>query len=90
MLVPESLYEEVEHIARAHVETIRVGDPLDPESTLGPVISETQFEKIQELIGAGIIEGATLVCGGVDRPEHLSRGYFVKPTIFGRDLRTSA
>lgn len=84
MLVPADRYEEVEQIARTHVESIRVGDPLEHDTVLGPVISKTQFEKIQELIGAGIRDGATLICGGVGRPDHLSKGYYVKPTIFGR------
>ena len=49
---------------------------------MGPVVSEVQFDKIQGLIQAGIDEGATLVCGGVGRPDGLDKGYFIKPTVF--------
>ena len=49
---------------------------------MGPVVSETQFNKIQGLIKKGIDEGATLVTGGLGRPEGLNRGYFVRPTVF--------
>jgi len=49
---------------------------------MGPVVSETQFNKIQKLIAAGIQEGATLVTGGTGRPEGLNRGYYVRPTVF--------
>ena len=61
--------------------TVTVGDP-NGNSQLGPVVSEVQFNKIQKLIQAGIDEGATLVTGGVGRPEGLDKGYYVKPTVF--------
>ncbi|GAB7528363.1 aldehyde dehydrogenase family protein [Pseudomonas sp. 3A(2025)] len=83
MLVPEQCYEEVVQIAQAHVRTIKVGDPMDPDSVLGPVISRAQFEKIQDLIQSGLDEGAQLICGGAGRPDNLPQGYYVKPTIFG-------
>ena len=57
------------------------GDPLG-DAKLGPVVNKTQFDKIQTLIQAGIDEGATLVTGGVGRPNGLNKGYFVQPTIF--------
>jgi aldehyde dehydrogenase (NAD+) len=50
---------------------------------MGPVVNSAQFEKIQGLIQAGIDEGATMITGGVGRPDGLSKGYFIKPTIFG-------
>ena len=53
------------------------------DTKLGPVVSQIQFDKIQRLIEAGIKEGATLVTGGPGRPEHLNRGYYVRPTVFG-------
>ena len=59
-----------------------VGDPRDPATQLGPVVSQLQFDKIQRLIRAGIDEGATLVCGGPGRPEGLAQGFYVRPTIF--------
>src|SRR5690606_28853070 len=69
--------------AREAVETIRLGDPLDPESTMGPLVSPAQFEKVQDLIQSGIDEGATVVAGGTGRPAELNRGYYVRPTVFG-------
>src|SRR6185369_584421 len=57
-------------------------DPTQEGVNLGPVVSEAQFNKIQGLIKKGIDEGATLVTGGLGRPEGLNRGYYVRPTIF--------
>jgi aldehyde dehydrogenase (NAD+) len=82
MLVPAARHEEAIRIARVAAEQVTVGDPLDEKTSNGPVVSQTQFDKIQRLIGRGIDEGATLICGGRDRPEHLSKGYFIRPTIF--------
>ncbi len=82
MLVPADRHEEVKAIARAAAESLVVGDVRDPRTNLGPVVSETQFNKIQRLIQAGIDEGAELVTGGPGRPEHLNRGFFVRPTVF--------
>ncbi len=82
MFVPLDRHEEVKAIARAAAERVVVGDVNDERSQLGPVVSEVQFNKIQRLIQAGIDEGAELVTGGPGRPEHLNRGYFVRPTVF--------
>jgi aldehyde dehydrogenase (NAD+) len=81
MLVPRSLQAEIVAIAKSAAEAIKVGDPTG-NANLGPVVSETQWNKIQGLIEKGIEEGATLVTGGPGRPEGLERGYYVKPTIF--------
>jgi len=81
MLVPGKRMDEAIAAAKAAVEKITVGDPLG-NHTLGPVVSEVQFNKIQGLIEKGVAEGATLVAGGPGRPEGLKAGYFVKPTIF--------
>jgi aldehyde dehydrogenase (NAD+) len=81
MLVPKGRMDEAIAVARATAETVTVGDP-NGNSQLGPVVSKVQFDKIQKLIQAGIDEGATLVIGGVGRPEGLDKGYFVKPTVF--------
>ena len=81
-LVPASRHDEAVAVARAAAATIKVGDPAAPDTTIGPVASELQFDKIQRLIATGIEEGATLVCGGLGRPEGLDRGYYVRPTIF--------
>ena len=82
MLVPRSRHDEAVAIAKATAEQITVGDPFAATSRLGPVVSEAQWKKIQGLIQKGIDEGATLVVGGPGRPEGLTRGYFVRPTVF--------
>lgn len=82
MLVPRSRHAEAVAIAKAAAEAVKVGDPRTDGTTIGPVVSETQFEKIQRLIQAGIKEGAELVTGGPGRPEGLQRGYYVRPTVF--------
>ena len=81
MLVPSKRMDEAIQVAKAAAEQVTVGDP-NGNSQLGPVVSEVQFNKIQKLIQAGIDEGATLVVGGVGRPEGLDKGYYVKPTVF--------
>jgi aldehyde dehydrogenase (NAD+) len=85
MLVPENLYEEAVAIAAETANHTRPGDPDDPETDIGPVISETQYNKIQGLIDSGIAEGAKIAAGGPGKPEGLNTGYFVKPTVF-RDV----
>ena len=60
-----------------------VGDPRDPATQIGPLVSALQFDKVQRLIETGIAEGATLVTGGPGRPTGLNRGYFARPTVFG-------
>jgi aldehyde dehydrogenase (NAD+) len=82
MLVPASRHDEAVAIATATVAAIKVGDPTQPDSIIGPVVSETQYNRIQRLIQAGIDEGATVACGGTGRPAGLDTGYYVKPTIF--------
>ncbi len=81
MLVPGKRMDEVIAIAKATAESITVGDPKG-NAQMGPVVSEVQFNKIQALIQKGIDEGATLVTGGVGRPDGIDKGYFVKPTVF--------
>jgi aldehyde dehydrogenase (NAD+) len=82
MLVPEGMMEEAVEIAASVAAKVVVGDPKAEDTTMGPVVSEVQFNKIQGLIQNGIDEGATLVCGGIERPEGLTKGYYVKPTVF--------
>jgi aldehyde dehydrogenase (NAD+) len=82
MLVPGKRMQEAMAAAKEAAEQITVGDP-NGNAMLGPVVSEVQFNKIQQLIQKGVDEGATLVTGGTGRPEGLEKGYFVKPTIFG-------
>jgi aldehyde dehydrogenase (NAD+) len=82
MLVPSGLYEDAVQIAKRTAEQAVVGDPKESSTTMGPVASKAQFDKIQHLIQRGLDEGATLVTGGLGRPAGLTRGYFVRPTIF--------
>jgi aldehyde dehydrogenase (NAD+) len=83
MFVPAALHDAaLVHAAEAAAAVV-VGDPTETETTMGPLISKLQFDKVQRLIQAGIDEGATLVCGGIGRPQGLNHGWFVKPTIFG-------
>jgi aldehyde dehydrogenase (NAD+) len=83
MLIPRAQRDAAFDAAREAVGTILVGDPLDPASTLGPLVSQAQFEKVQGLIQSGVDEGATLVAGGTGRPAEFNRGYYVRPTVFG-------
>jgi aldehyde dehydrogenase (NAD+) len=82
MLIHRSQRDEAVAIAKATAEAVRVGDPLDPKTTMGPLVSKAQYDKVQGLIERGIAEGATLVCGGAGRPAGFNRGYFVRPTVF--------
>jgi acyl-CoA reductase-like NAD-dependent aldehyde dehydrogenase len=84
MLVPESRYEEVAKIAAEAAQGFTVGDPFGGSAKLGPLISDMQRERVRGYIRKGIEEGAQLLCGGPDAPEGLSKGYYVKPTVFGR------
>ncbi|HTO41144.1 MAG TPA: aldehyde dehydrogenase family protein [Rhizomicrobium sp.] len=83
MFVPQAQHDQALEIAKTAAERVKVGDPFAEGTTMGPVVSEVQYNKIQGLIEKGIQEGATLVTGGLGRPEGLNRGYFVRPTIFG-------
>jgi aldehyde dehydrogenase (NAD+) len=82
MLVHRSQRDDAVAIAKRAADTVRVGDPLDPQTTMGPLVSKAQFDKVQGLIERGIQEGATLVSGGAGRPAGFNRGYFVRPTVF--------
>ena len=81
MLVPHGLMDEAIEIARSVAESVTVGDPSG-NAQMGPVVSQVQWDKIQTLIQKGVDEGATLVTGGVGKPEGLELGYYVKPTVF--------
>jgi aldehyde dehydrogenase (NAD+) len=82
MLVPRARMAEAVAIAKDAAQALVVGDPRAEGTTLGPVASAAQFQKVQRLIEQGLAEGADLVTGGPGRPEGLARGYYVKPTIF--------
>lgn len=81
MLVPAKKIDKAIAIAKDAAEAITVGDP-NSNATIGPVVNKIQWEKIQHLIAAGIREGAALVTGGVGLPSRLTKGFYVKPTIF--------
>ena len=82
MLVEKSMYNEAVKRLKKYTESFEVGDPKKEGEHIGPVISETQYNKIQTLIKKGIDEGAKLVAGGPGKPDGLEKGYFVKPTVF--------
>jgi aldehyde dehydrogenase (NAD+) len=82
MFVPRDRHDEAAGYAKTATEKFTVGPADAAGSKLGPVVSQTQFDKIQDLIQAGIDEGATLVAGGPGRPAELNRGYYVRPTVF--------
>jgi len=84
MLVPAAKLAAAEAIAAKVTQAVVVGDPTAEKTTMGPVVSEVQFNKIQALIQKGIDEGAKLVTGGTGRPEGLKKGYFVRPTVFSQ------
>jgi acyl-CoA reductase-like NAD-dependent aldehyde dehydrogenase len=82
MLVPRSALPTVEAIVRAAVAEVRVGDPMDPGTDLGPLVSDIQRERVRGYIKVGIEEGAKLICGGTEAPDGLDSGYFVQATVF--------
>lgn len=82
MLVSTAVYEEAVAIAARVASALKVGDPTDPETFLGPVAGAKQYETVRAHIQSGLDEGARLVAGGLDRPEGLDRGYYVRPTVF--------
>jgi aldehyde dehydrogenase (NAD+) len=82
MLVPNARMDEAAAIAAAAAKNVSVGDPREATSNIGPVVSATQYGRIQQLIEKGIGEGAKLETGGPGKPEGLETGYFVQPTVF--------
>jgi len=83
MLVHRSHRDEAFDAARVAIDSIRLGDPLDPATTMGPLVSQAQADRVQRYIQLGVDEGATLVAGGPGRPAELNHGYYVRPTVFG-------
>jgi aldehyde dehydrogenase (NAD+) len=82
VLVPRERLAEVERLACEAVSGMVVGDPRSPQTTHGPVANRAQFNRVQDMIGAGMAEGAKLLCGGLGRPAGLARGFYARPTIF--------
>jgi len=82
MLVPRARLAEVEALAAATAESILVGDPASPDTVLGPIANQAQFNRVQAMIASGIEAGARLICGGTGRVAGLEVGYYARPTIF--------
>jgi len=82
LLVERSCYDDVLRIARKAAEETQVGNPAEEGDHIGPLFDKIQFDRVQTMIKAGIDEGATLLAGGMGRPDGLEKGWFVKPTIF--------
>jgi len=81
MVVPRSRYQEALDLAKSAISSLKLGDPLDANSRLGPLISATQRERVEGYIAKGKQEGARVVLGG-GRPAGLDKGYYMEPTIF--------
>ena len=82
MLVPRARLAEAEELAVATAETFAPGDPFEPDTRLGPLVSARQRQRVRGFIGSGEDEGARLLTGGAAPPEDLDRGFFVRPTVF--------
>lgn len=82
LFVPENRLDEVKQLVKAAVAKVKVGDPNDGDVTMGPLVSQKQYQRVQNYIRSGIEEGAEVVIGGEGHPEGLERGNFVKPTVF--------
>src|SRR4029077_1959845 len=80
--VPKSRLDAVKAAIRETMRTFTVGDPADPQTAVGPMGSQKQYERVQSYIRKGIEEGAEVLVGGEGRPEGLDEGFFVKPTVF--------
>ena len=84
ILVPEHRLSEVEALVIEEVSNIRAGDPQDPGTSVGPMVSLKQWQRVQRYIQIGLEEGAHLLTGGPGLPEGIEAGWFVKPTVFSR------
>ena len=82
LLVPNSRLEKVKQGILDAIHAFPVGDPADPKTAVGPMVSQKQYERIQSYIRKGIEEGAEVLVGGEGHPEGFEAGYFVKPTVF--------
>src|SRR5712692_4223802 len=82
LLVPKSRLDEITRRIRDAMRAFTVGDPADPKTAIGPMVSQKQYERVQSYIRKGVAEGAEVLAGGEGHPEGLEAGYFVKPTVF--------
>jgi len=83
LIVPESRAEEIVTAVAAEVAKIPVGDPRDPHTAVGPIVTRAQYDRILGLIDSAVQDGGRIVVGG-KRPDHLERGYYIAPTIIDR------
>lgn len=83
LLVPEGLYAEAAELAVETAERFTPGDPFSEGTRLGPLASAAQRDRVLGFIRTGLSEGAELLCGGLEPPAELARGYFVRPTVLG-------
>jgi aldehyde dehydrogenase (NAD+) len=82
ILVPEGRLAQVLELAKAAVAAVKVGRPTDPDTAIGPMVSQKQYERVQRYIRIGLDEGARLLIGGEGKPAGLEDGFFIKPTVF--------
>ena len=82
LLVPRSQLDGIKRAIREAMRAFTVGDPADPKSAVGPMVSQKQYERVQSYIRKGIEEGAEVLVGGAGHPQGIEAGYFVKPTVF--------
>ncbi|ASU37505.1 aldehyde dehydrogenase family protein [Herbaspirillum sp. meg3] len=88
LIVPRNQLDRVHQLALAALGLMKVGDPMDAATTHGPLANRAQFERVQQMIEAGLQDGAPLLAGGPGRPEGLERGFYARPTIFS-DVHTN-
>src|SRR3984893_704986 len=82
LLVPKTRLDDVKRAIQEAMRNFIVGDPADPKTAIGPMVSQKQYERVQSYIRKGIEEGAEVLAGGEGHPDGLDAGYFVKPTVF--------
>jgi aldehyde dehydrogenase (NAD+) len=82
LLIPRVHMKAAVELVRVGAAALRVGDPRDPATAIGPLASQAQFDRVQHFIRRGLAQGATLVAGGEGRPDGFERGWFVRPTVF--------
>jgi aldehyde dehydrogenase (NAD+) len=82
LLVPTSRLDDIKRRIRDTMRTLTVGDPANPTTAIGPMVSQKQYERVQSYIRKGVEEGAEVLAGGEGHPDGLDAGFFVKPTVF--------
>jgi aldehyde dehydrogenase (NAD+) len=82
LLVPENRLDEIKALVKETVEHVKVGDPKNEDTAVGPMVSKKQFARVQQYIDLGVQEGAEILTGGAGQPEGLEAGNFVRPTVF--------